>query len=149
MTEHQVRRKDPMWRGRENAAETPSSTPIPVYSMPTSTRSPAWTWESNVLYGAWPTRKKTVFTALSCERTTLVSTRRKMLRPTKMPQAFWKVEVWNTPGVGLEAKPGHSQKALYKQGAIYIPYETSSHGFSEIRVTVKQLETHDGIHSGL
>ena len=42
--------------------------------------------------------------------------------PTKMAQAFWKVEVWNTPGEGLQAEAFViSQKELWGKEQSHVP----------------------------
>ncbi|CAN0471295.1 unnamed protein product, partial [Phaeothamnion confervicola] len=108
--------------------------------------------ENNVLNGAVALKeKKTVFTGpILRDDDPTFNNHGKMLRPTKMPQAFWKVEVWNEPGQGLQSEAFViSQKDLYGKEQSHVPYEhVKPMEFKNYRVTMSELEEMTHIHFG-
>jgi endonuclease G, mitochondrial len=141
---HQVRRKDPMWGpdAEKAGGDTFAYTNSGLQHSDLNQRS----WldlENNVLNGAVALKeRKTVFTGpVFSEDDPSFDNQGKMQTPTKMPMAFWKVQVWNKPGEGLQAEAFLlSQKDLVGQKASgghvpLTPTQISSH-----RVTINQLE---------
>ena len=150
---HQVRRKDPMWGAdAENGSGDTFVYTNAGLQHSDLNQKPWLDVENNVLNGAVALHeKKTVFTGpILRDDDPTFNNGGKMLRPTKMPQAFWKVEVWNEPGQGLQSEAFVvSQKDLYGKEQSHVPYEhIKPMDFKNYRVTMSQLEDMTHIHFG-
>jgi endonuclease G len=151
---HQVRRKDPMWGAvaEKGSGDTFVYTNSGLQHADLNQR-PWLDLENNVLNGAVALKeKKTVFTGpILRDDDPTFNNHGAMDRPTKMPMAFWKVEVWNEPGAGLKAEAFvESQKDFYNKEQSHVHYEhIKPIEFQKYRVTMDQLEAMTHIHFGV
>jgi endonuclease G, mitochondrial len=150
---HLVRRKDAQWG--PDAAGGSNDTFVYTNCGLQHSYLNQKTWldvENSVLYGAVATKeKKTVFSGpVLCEDDPVFDNGGKLELPTKIPQAFWKVEVWKDPSEGLQAEAFViSQKELIGQPGSKIPYEhMTPMQLQTHRVTMEQLEEMTHIHFG-
>jgi endonuclease G, mitochondrial len=140
---HMVRRRDPMWG--PNAFQGQDDTFCYTNSALQHADLNQREWndlENKILAGAteYP-RKVSVFTGpVYSEKDPVFDNNGKMDVPTKMPQKFWKVQVWNEEGVGLKGEAYvMSQEHLYgkpKTGVEHVDVTD----FSKYRVPLAQLE---------
>ncbi len=149
---HQVRRKDPMW-GPE-AAKAGGDTFVYTNSGLQHSDLNQRSWldlEDNVLNGAIALKeRKTVFTGpIFSDDDPSFDNKGAMSTPTKMPTAFWKVEVWNKPGDGLQGEAFVlSQKDLLGEKASGAHVHLTPTQISSHRVTITQLEKMTHLHFG-
>lgn len=140
---HMVRRRDPMW-GKEafqGQDDTFCYTNAALQHADLNQRE--WNdLENHVLDGAtsFP-RRVTVFTGpVFRDDDPTFDNHGKMDVPTKMPMAFWKVEVWNEKGQGLKGEAYvMSQKDLWDQPQSHEPHDHAT-DFQKWRVPLNQLE---------
>ena len=142
---HQVRRKDPGW-GPDAAAATNDTFVYTNAALQHSDLNQK-TWldvENNILFGAVAKKeKKTVFTGpIFSDDDPSFNNRGMMKRATKIPQAFWKVEVWNEPSKGLQAEAFViSQEDLIGKPPSKVPYEHMTPAVMQTyRVSMDKLE---------
>ena len=150
---HLVRRKDSQWG--PDAAGASNDTFVYTNCGLQHSDLNQKTWldvENSVLYGAIATKeKKTVFSGpILREDDPVFDNGGGLEMPTKIPQAFWKVQVWNDPAAGLQAEAFViSQKDLINKPGSNIPYEHMTPiQMQTHRVTMEQLEQMTHIHFG-
>ena len=150
---HLVRRKDPQWGSQAEGGS--NDTFVYTNSALQHCDLNQKTWldvENSVLYGAVATHeKKTVFSGpVLRDDDPVFDNDGKMALPTKIPQAFWKVEVWNDPTVGLQAEAFViSQKELIGHPKSNVPYEQMTPMQMQThRITMPELEELTHIHFG-
>lgn len=141
---HMVRRKDPMWGpdAEKAGGDTFAYTNAGLQHADLNQRS----WldvENNVLNGAVALKeRKTVFTGpIFADDDPKFDNDGRMDTPTKIPTAFWKVQVWNKPGEGLQAQAFLlSQKDMLgkKETGPHVPLTPTQ--ISSTRITINQLE---------
>ena len=150
---HHVRRKDATWGS--DAAQGGDDTFVYTNAGLQHADLNRKRWldlENNVLMGAVANHeKKTVFTGpVLRDDDPTYNNNGRMHLPTKMPQAFWKVEVWNEPGVGLVGEAFVlSQREFLGKERSQLPYEQiKPMEFKNYRVTMAQLESMTHIRFG-
>jgi endonuclease G len=150
---HQVRRRDPMWG--KDALKAESDTFVYTNSGLQHAELNQKSWydlEEHVLHGAIENhQKKAVFTGpvLSKDDPTFDNAG-KIGTPTQIPTKFWKVEVWNEPGKGLEGEAFVlSQKDMLDKPRPKTHYDhLTPMQIKTFRVPMKQLEDMTHIHFG-
>ena len=142
---HMVRRKDAQWGS--DAGTAANDTFVYTNSALQHADLNQKTWldvENSVLYGAVAKKeKKTVFSGpVFRDDDPKFDNNGMMKHATKIPQAFWKVEVWNEPSKGLQAEAFViSQEDLIGKPASKAPYESMTPTkMQTYRVSMDQLE---------
>ena len=143
---HMVRRKDAQWGPDADKASNDSFVYTNSALQHADLNQKKWLdVENNVLYGAIATKeKKTVFTGpVFRDDDPSFDNGGVMKRATQIPMAFWKVEVWNEAGKGLQA-----EAFVVPQDEFFddkpdpkVPYESMTPTeMKTYRVTMDQLE---------
>lgn len=142
---HMVRRKDAQWGSEADQAANDTFVYTNAALQHCDLNQKTWLdVENSVLYGAVAKKeKKTVFTGpIFRDDDPSFNNHGMMKRATKIPQAFWKVEVWNEPSKGLQAEAFViSQEDLLDQPASKVPYESMTPTkMQTFRVSMDKLE---------
>jgi endonuclease G len=142
---HLVRRKDTQWGPNAEQAAGDSFVYTNAALQHSDLNQKTWLdVENNVLWGAVATKeKKTVFSGpVFRDDDPAFDNAGLMARATKIPQAFWKVQVWKDESKGLQAEAFViSQKDLIGKPGSKEPYESMTPTkMQTFRVTMDQLE---------
>ena len=150
---HQVRRRDPQWGPEADKAggDTFVYTNVGLQHADLNQR----TWldlEDHVLHNAVNHNQKvTVFTGpVLRSDDPKFDNAGAIKNPTQMPLEFWKMEVWNEPGKGIEGEAFvESQKSYWDKPKTKEPYDHLNEGqLQACRVPIAQLEQMTHIHFG-